>query len=163
MHFRPLFLWLLTGVMALSMAGLSGCASLKKKPKIVKPPGTDMADQSSDTSFQAFQNRLRKAVSKRDIETLAPMMAPNFGYSWESGGEGAGVFDYWNRNNLWPELELVLKEKFVPSGNFMVAPAEVSFDPDYKGYRAGLQLVNGSWRFAFFVAAPPAAEVPAQQ
>jgi hypothetical protein len=72
------------------------------------------------------------------------------------------VFDYWERNNLWPELKLVLNEKFVPSGNYMVAPPEVTYDPDYKGYRAGLQLVNGSWRFAFFVGVPPAAEVPGQ-
>jgi len=159
MKSRSLFHLLLTGLLVLAMGG---CASLKKKPKIQKPPGTDMPDQSGDTAFQAFQSRLRKAVAKRDIATLAPMMAPNFGYSWEPGGEGAGVFDYWNRNNLWPELELVLREKFVPSGNFMVAPPEVTFDPDYKGYRAGLQLVNGAWRFGFFVSAPPAAEVSGQ-
>ena len=42
------------------------------------------------------------------------------------------------------------------------APKEVTFDPDYKGYRAGLQLVNGSWRFAYFVSAPPASEVRGQ-
>ncbi|MCX6966986.1 MAG: hypothetical protein NTZ46_04265 [Verrucomicrobia bacterium] len=150
---------LLTALLVLALAGLAGCASLHKKPRIQKPPGTDMADQSGDTAFQAFKSRLRKAIARRDIATLAPMMAPNFGYSWEPGGEGAGVFDYWNRNNLWPELDLVLREKFVPSSNFMVAPPEATFDPDYKGYRAGLQLVNGSWRFAYFVSAPPAAEL----
>ena len=158
MKLRPLLYCLLTGLLVIAMGGLTGCASLKK-PKIQKPPGTDMPDQSGDTAFQAFRGRLRKAVSARDIATLAPMMAPNFGYSWEPGGEGAGVFEYWNRNNLWPELDLILREKFVPSGNFMVAPPEVTFDPDYKGYRAGLQLVNGSWRFAFFVSAPPASVV----
>jgi len=158
MNYRPPFILVLTGLLALSMAGLSGCASTKKKPKISKPSAHDMADQSGDTSFQAFQNRLRKAVSKRDLPTLASLMAQNFGYSWEPGGEGPGVFDYWNRNNVWPELELVLREKFVPSGNFMVAPPQVSFDPDYKGYRAGLQLVQGSWRFVYFVSAPPSAD-----
>jgi len=163
MRFRAFLVWLLTVSMAISLGGLSGCASLKKKPKITKPSASDMADQSSDVAFQAFLTRLRKAVARRDMATLAPMMAENFGYSWEAGGEGAGVFDYWNRNNLWPELTLVLREKFVPSGNFMVAPSEVTFDPDYKGYRAGLQLANGSWRFAFFVSAPPASEVPAHQ
>lgn len=156
MKSRSLFPVLLTCFLVVAMGG---CASFHKKPKIKKPPGTDMPDQSGDTAFQSFQNRLRKAVAKRDVATLAPMMSANFGYSWEPGGEGAGVFDYWNRNNLWPELDLVLKEKFVPSGNFMVAPAEVTFDPDYKGYRAGLQLVNGAWRFGFFVSAPPAAEI----
>jgi len=158
MKLRSLWILLLTGVLALSMGGLTGCSSFKKKPKIVKPSTHDMADQSGDTSFRAFQNRLRKAVAKRDLPMLSSMMPTNFGYSWEAGGEGAGVFEYWDRNNLWPELELVLRERFVPSGNYMVAPAEVTFNPDYKGYRAGLQLVNGGWRFVYFVSAPPASE-----
>ena len=153
---------LFTGLLVVALGGFSGCASHKKKPEIQKASKIDMPDQSGDVAFQAFQSRLRKAVDRRDISTLAPMMAANFGYSWEPGGEGAGVFDYWSRNNLWPELDLVLREKFVPSGNFMVAPPEATFDPDYKGYRAGLQLVNGAWRFAYFVSAPPASEIPAQ-
>ncbi|MEI6562473.1 MAG: hypothetical protein WCO68_10400 [Verrucomicrobiota bacterium] len=162
MKMLPLSRLFFAGLLMFALAGLPGCASLKKKPRVQKAEGTDMPDQSGDTAFQAFQSRLRKAVARRDIATLAPMMAPNFGYSWEPGGEGAGVFEYWSRNNLWPELDLVLREKFVPSGNFMVAPAEATFDPDYKGYRAGLQLVNGAWRFGYFVSAPPASEVPGQ-
>jgi len=159
MNARSLGYWLIVGGLTVSLlAGTTGCESLKKKPKIIKPSKHDMADQSGDVAFSAFAGRLRKAVASRDVQTLAPMMAPNFGYSWEPGGEGAGVFEYWDRNNLWPELELVLKEKFVPSGNFMVAPAEVTYNPDYKGYRAGLQLINGAWRFAYFVSAPPAAD-----
>ena len=143
-------------VLAVSVGGLAGCASLHKKKKDKKK--ADMADVSADTSFQAFQGRLRKAVAKRDTQMLSTMMTSNFGYSWEANGEGAGVFDYWSQNNLWPELELVLKEKFVPSGNFMVAPPEVTYDANYRGYRAGLQQVNGAWRFAFFVCTPPAAD-----
>lgn len=162
MKLRSLLLWILTACMALALGGLSGCAAFGKKSKIRKPSASDMADQSGDVAFQAFRERLRKAVAQRDVQAMAGMMTPNFGYSWEAGGEGGGVFEYWDRNNLWPELKLVLKEKFVPSGNYMVAPAEVTFDPDYKGYRAGLTQVNGAWRFAFFVAAPPASEVPAQ-
>ena len=162
MKSRPFFHYFFAALLALALGGLAGCASFHKKPRIQKPPGADMPDQSGDTAFQAFQGRLRKAVARRDIPALAPMMSANFGYSWEPGGEGAGVFDYWNRNNLWPELDLVLREKFVPSGNFMVAPPEATFDPDYKGYRAGLQLVNGAWRFGYFVSAPPASEVPSQ-
>jgi len=41
----------------------------------------------------------------------------------------------------------------------MVAPPEVTYDANYRGYRAGLQQVNGAWRFAFFVSTPPAADV----
>ncbi len=148
------FLRFLTPVLAacVVLSSVSGCASFKKKKK---PKTPDMEDQNGDMNFESFQNRLRKAVSRHDVATLSQMMTPNFGFSWEPGGEGAGVFEYWDRNNLWPELNLVLKEKFVPSGNFMVAPKEVTYDTNYRGYRAGLQRVNGSWRFAYFVAAPP--------
>lgn len=162
MKFRPFLTLLFVGLLAIAMGGVSGCAAFKKKPKIAKPPEPTMADQSSDASFQAFRNRLQKAVAKRDLATLAPMMSGDFHYGWDADATGAGVFDYWNRNNLWPELELVLREKFVPYGDFMVAPREFTFDSGYKGYRAGLQLVNGAWRFAYFVPAPPASEIPAQ-
>lgn len=158
MKFRPLLFWILAVCLALSLGGLSGCASARKKSK--QPKATDMANQNGDMAFEAFKDRLNKAVARRDMQTLASMMTENFGYSWEPGGEGAGVFEYWERNNLWPELRLILKEKFVPSGNYMVSPPEVTYDPDYKGYRAGLTQVRGAWRFAFFVPAPPASEVP---
>ena len=152
--FRLLFLPILAGALALTF---SGCGSLgKKKPKL-KPDTASMEDQNKDTSFQGFLTRLRKAVDKHDMRMLATVMSPNFGYSWEPGGEGPGVFEYWNRNNLWDEVGVVLRSKFVPHGNYMVAPAQVTFDADYKGYRAGLRQINGSWRFCYFVPAPPAA------
>jgi len=133
----------------------TGCSSTgKKKPETAKPPAGSLKDQSGDVSFQAFVSRLRKAVAAKDKATLATMMTPNFGYSWDADGEGAGVFDYWDANNLWPEVQAVLREKFVPNDNYMVAPAEVTFNADYVGYFAGLRLERGSWRFAYFVPAP---------
>jgi len=140
-------------LLLLLVFAFAGCNSAEKK--ISKPQG-DLRDQSGDASFQSFLTRLRKAAAKRDTAMLARMMTPDFGYSWQEGGEGAGVFAYWDAYHLWPELRAVLQERFVPSGNYMVAPAEVTTDPDYAGYRAGLRLVNGAWRFAYFVPAPPA-------
>lgn len=140
---------------ALVICGVAGCRTGDKKKDQVSVPAGTLSDQSGEPSFQAFLQRLRKAASRRDIETLATMMTPDFGYSWEPGGEGPGVFDYWNRHRLWRELDAVLSERFVPNGNYMVAPAQVAEDPDYRGYRAGLRLVNGAWRFAYFVPAPP--------
>ena len=80
-------------------------------------------------------------------------MTTDFGYRIEPLGEGKGVFEYWDQNNVWPELELIVKERFVPNGEkYMVAPAEFVTNPDrYSGYRAGLRLENGSWKFAYFV------------
>jgi hypothetical protein len=150
MNFPRFLVPILAACVALSL--VSGCASTKNKHK---PKKQDMEDQNGDMNYESFVDRLRKAAARHDVATLSLMMTPNFGYSWESGGEGSGVFDYWDRNNLWPELNLVLKEKFVPSGSFMVAPKEVTYDANYRGYRAGLQRVNGSWRFAYFVSAPP--------
>lgn len=152
-------------VIALTVS-LAGCGSLahrhsrSKKKDQIQTEKPRIPDENQDVSFQSFLNRLRRAAAKRDRSEMANLMNANFGYSWEPGGEGPGVFQYWDANNLWPELNLVLQEKFVPSGDYMVAPAQITYDPDYKGYRAGLRLVGGSWRFAYFVSAPSANAAP---
>lgn len=118
-----------------------------------KPPINNMPDQNGDQAFLAFLGRLRLAIRAHDVDTIASMMTTDFGYRIEPLGEGKGVFEYWDQNNVWPELELVMKERFVPNGErYMVAPAEFVTNPDnYTGYRAGLRLENGSWKFAYFV------------
>jgi hypothetical protein len=65
---------------------------------------------------------------------------------------GPGVFQYWEQENLWPELDGILSERFVKKGNFMVAPQQFA-DPslNYDGYRIGITRVKGSWKFAYFV------------
>src|SRR5438105_14904651 len=70
---------------------------------------------------------------------------------------GEVVFQYWDENNLWPELEGILSETFVKKQDYMVAPPQFA-DPslNYDGYRAGVRRVNGSWKFAYFVSAWPA-------
>lgn len=121
-----------------------------------KPPVTTLRDQNGDTAFLGFVGRLRRAVAAHDAEAVAGMMTADFGYLLEAtpedSGEGKGVFAYWDRANVWPELQLVLNERFVPSGSaYMVAPPEFAAEETYHGYRAGLQLVNGGWKFAYFV------------
>ncbi len=128
-------------------------AALTKKTK-VKP-----REENNDIDFQAFVVRLRKAVAARDKETLKMMMTPNFGYKLEPAMEGLdtsatgpGVFQYWDDEDLWPELDGILTEKFVKFNGYMVAPpqfADVSVP--YDGYRAGIRQVNGSWKFVYFV------------
>ncbi len=117
-----------------------------------KPPVVNMPDQNGDQAFQAFLGRLRQAIHAHDVDTIASMMTTDFGYKYPDG-EGKGVFEYWDQNNVWPELELIMKERFVPNGDkYMVAPADFVTNPDnYSGYRAGLRLLNGSWKFAYFV------------
>ena len=124
----------------------------KKPEPAKKPEPTTLKDQNGDQSFLAFLSRLRQAIRAHDVDTLASMMTTDFGYQYPDG-EGKGVFEYWDQNNVWPELELVIKERFVPKGSaYMVAPAEFATDPDhYSGYRAGLKLENGSWKFAYFI------------
>jgi len=50
------------------------------------------------------------------------------------------------------ELDGIVSERFVPKGNYMVAPPQFA-DPasEYTGYRAGIRRVNGSWKFVYFV------------
>jgi len=146
MIFRKLFV-------LLTVVCLSGCSLFHHKDKPAdKKKKPDMPDQSKDVSFQSFVGRLRIAVKMRDLATLASMMTPDFGYAINPDREGDGVFQYWDDNDVWKELETVLDEKFVPHENFMVAPAKFVTEPDtYTGYRAGILLLNGSWKFAYFV------------
>src|SRR5689334_1933826 len=120
-------------------------AALKKKAK------ADLREPQ-DVDFQAFVIRLRKAVSKRDTETLKSMMTDDFGYKLEPALSGSGVFQYWEQENLWPELDGILAERFVKKGAFWVSPPQFA-DPslNYDGYRAGVTRVRGSWKFAYFV------------
>ena len=149
-------------ILALSFC-LAACNSPSKKKNQDKPPKS-MKDASGDVSYEGFVNRLRKAVAKHDIQTLASMMTPDFGYLMDptptDPGTGEGVWKYWESNNLWPELNLVVQEKFVPFGNYMVAPSQFVTDPAYNGYRAGIVNMNGSWRFAYFVAGQQAQPQP---
>lgn len=129
-------------------------AKTPDKPK-TKKIVTTMPDENGDVAFQSFISRLRQAVAAKDATVIAGMMTTNFGYHINPDKEGDGVFAYWDQNNIWPELQLVIRERFVPFGDtrdgFMVAPAEFASAENYTGYRAGIQLVNGSWKFAYFV------------
>lgn len=144
---RTLAFLVLIGAFALSGCGLNDKNKDKKKPG--KKP---VLEESSDVDFQGFLARLRKAVKAHDTETLASMMTEDFGYRINPDGAGAGVFQYWEENNLWPELDGILSERFVKKGEFMVAPPQFADETaGYAGYRAGIVRVNGSWRFAYFV------------
>ena len=126
----------------------AGCHTPQKKKQDQAP---HIPDQNGDVTFQAFLGRLRAAAGARDMQTIASMMTPDFGYHINPDMQGDGVFQYWDQNNVWPELRAVLQQKFVPAGNFMVAPPAFVNDPQYHGYRAGIAMVNGSWKFAYFV------------
>jgi hypothetical protein len=135
---------------------MAGCQTPSEKEKVkqeaLKKKAKANLRESGDVDFQAFVDRLRKAVASRDIETLKSMMTDNFGYKLEPALSGPGVFQYWEDQGLWPELDGILSEKFVKKGDFMVAPPQFA-DPslNYDGYRAGIRRINGSWKFAYFV------------
>ncbi len=137
---------------------LSGCKSSPEKAKkdaLNKKTKANLRDETANTEvdFQGFVGRLRKAVTTRDMNMLASMMTTNFGYKLNPPMEGEGVFKYWDEQNLWPELEGILAEKFVKSDDdFMVAPPQFADKSlHYDGYRAGIRRVNGSWKFIYFV------------
>ncbi len=141
-------------VVAMAFTGCESPAKKTKKDALNKKTKADLRDDSSDVDLQAFIGRLRKAVTSHDMNTIASMMTSNFGYKLNPPMEGEGVFKYWDEQNLWPELEGILSEKFVKSedGEFMVAPPQFADKSlHYDGYRAGIRRVNGSWKFAYFV------------
>ncbi len=144
MKLRPIFVVLL-------LAALAACeAPYKKKDEEDKKP---LKDQSGDQAFQSFLGRLRRAVAQKDLATLTTLMVPahDFGYRWDTPPAGENAFGYWDKNNLWPELAATLREKFAALELYMVAPAAVASQPDHEGYRAGMRIVGGSWKFAYFV------------
>ena len=142
MIFRPFLCILLA-------AAFTSCQTpYKKKDEEAKKP---MQDQSGDQSFQSFIGRLRLAVKKQDQAMLTSLMTPDFGYRWDTPPSGESVFQYWSMNDLWPMLGGIVGQKFVPNGTYMVAPEKVVKDPSYHGYRAGMRLERGSWKFAYFV------------
>jgi len=135
---------------------LTGCNSTKPKKDEKKAALTrakaDLREENNDVDFQAFVGRLKKAVEARDMNAIAGMMTPDFGYALNPDRSGDGVFKYWDENNLWPELEGILTEKFAKKGDYWVAPPQWA-DPtlSYDGYRVGIRRVNGSWKFVYFV------------
>jgi hypothetical protein len=124
----------------------------EKKPATTKKAPAKPVEESSDVDFQAFVGRLRKAVAEHDAATLKSMMTDDFGYRLIPEASGSGVFQYWDDQGLWPELQGILSEKFAKKGDFMVAPPQFANPAlNYDGYRAGIRRVNGSWKFAYFV------------
>ena len=148
---------IVASILLLLAIGLSGCQTPSQKEKekkaaLKKKTKAELREESSDVDFQAFVGRLRKAVAAHDVNTLAGMMTPDFGYSLNPEKSGEGVFKYWDEQNLWPELDGILSEKFVKKDDFMVAPPQFANESlNYDGYRVGLRRVNGSWKFAYFV------------
>jgi hypothetical protein len=135
--------------------GLSGCQSPEKKKEAEKKKAEEkkpkIPDMNGDMSFQSFLGRLRLAVAKHDQATLTMMMTSDFGYRWDPAMPGESPFNYWDQHNLWGELEHVLDQHFVPNGLYMVAPPEFVNSTIFTGYRVGLRLDNGGWRFAYFI------------
>jgi hypothetical protein len=148
---------LLTSLLALALV-FAGCQTPQQKKEklkqaeLKKKAKADLREESTDVDFQAFVGRLRKAVAKRDVETIKSMMTDDFGYKLEPPMSGPGVFQYWEQENLWPELDGILSERFVKKGAFMVSPPQFA-DPslNYDGYRIGITRIRGSWKFAYFV------------
>ena len=149
---------------ALVVTVLAGCPFSDSKSKKEKATAREEAerkkkdttsDQNNDVTFQSFVGQLRLAVANRDQGMLASMMAPGFGYRWDHPPEGENMFMYWDQNNLWPELSLLMAEGWTPFESYMIAPAKTPLSPDYRGYRAGVKQFQGSWRFAYFVPPPP--------
>jgi hypothetical protein len=146
---------LLTSLLALAFV-FAGCQTPSEKEKTkqeaLKKKAKAKLRETEDVDFQAFLGRLHKAVAARDRETLKSMMTDDFGYKLEPPMSGMGVFQYWDQENLWPELDGILSERFVKKGNFMVAPPQFAdASLNYDGYRIGITRVRGSWKFAYFV------------
>ena len=138
---------------ALGALALAGCqAPYKKSDAAEKEP---LRNAAKDQSFQAFLGRLRIAVGKHDRAMLAELMASDFGWRWDQPPPGETPFDFWDQRELWDDLAKLLRQPFVPNDMYLVAPPDVVTNPKYDGWRVGMRIVGGSWRFAYFVPREP--------
>ncbi|HEY3662334.1 MAG TPA: hypothetical protein VGL24_04200 [Chthoniobacterales bacterium] len=143
-------------LLALALTACPTTDPKKDKKKAARTPETPTDEQTGEVDFQAFVGRLRKAVKAHDLNTVATMMTPDFAYvlgaTPAEDRQGPGVFQYWDENGLWVELDGILSERFVSKDGYMVAPPQFA-DPaaEYTGYRAGIRRENGSWKFVYFV------------
>ena len=146
----------LIGAFALSGCGLFNSKKDNKKPSVKERAKADLREENNDVDFQAFVGRLRKAVAAHDVNAIAGMMTEDFAYvlgkTPAEDRKGDGVFKYWDENNLWPELEGIMTERFAKKDDFWVAPPQFA-DPtlNYDGYRVGIRRERGSWKFVYFV------------
>jgi hypothetical protein len=131
---------------------ITGCHTPYKESD--KKREAEKKNAQDDPAFQSFLGRLRIAAQKRDHAVLQQLMTSSFGYRWDDGPPGDSVFTYWDLQNIWPILSATLQVPFVPN---QTSPSELYMvtSPDHRidGYVAGIQLVRGSWRFAYFL--PP--------
>ena len=146
----------LIGALVLGGCKSTGSKDQHKKPDVKKRADTELREENADVDFQAFVGRLRKAVAAHDVNAIAGMMTEDFAYvlgkTPAEDRKGDGVFKYWDENNLWPELEGIMTERFAKKDDFWVAPPQFA-DPslNYDGYRVGIHRVRGSWKFVYFV------------
>ena len=113
---------------------LAGCNSAKEKPLTppdrspVAKPASPAKEESGDVAFQSFVSRLRAAVAAHDLPTLASMMAKDFGHRWDAAPQGESPFEYWDKNNFWPELQTVLSSRWTPHDGFILKrPDDITF------------------------------------
>ncbi len=148
---------IIASILLVFTIGLSGCQTTAQKEKekkaaLSKKTKAKPREEESDVDFQAFVGRLRKAAAAHDVQMLSTMITDDFGYRLNPEASGSGVFQYWDEQGLWPELQGILSEKFVKKGDYMVAPPQFADESlNYDGYRAGIRRVNGSWKFSYFV------------
>ena len=141
----------------LAVSLLAGCPASDKKPAKArsKSDATSGRGLAGDVAFQAFVGRLRLAVAARDRDTLADMMTRDFGYRWDAAPDDETPFSYWDSQKLWPQLRAVVSQQWTEHDGYMVVPPPDEEESSSGGYRAGIAMLDGSWRFSYFVPPPP--------
>lgn len=141
----------------LTVSLLAGCPATDKKPAKARGKAESIPNRelAGDVSFQAFVGRLKLAVAARDRDTLAEMMTRDFGYRWDAAPEDETPFSYWDSQKLWPRLREVVSQRWSEHDGYMIVPPPGAEESTTGGFRAGIAMVDGSWRFSYFVPPPP--------
>ena len=116
-----------------SVAGV-GCASFSRKP---------------DAEFESARVKLMEGTITRDQSVIEPLLAPDFAWREDVAPSDEEPFDYWNRHNLWAELQGLLKEQPVRRSGMLVVPRG-AWRESYQGPRLAWRKVGAEWRLAYY-------------
>lgn len=109
---------------------------------------------AADGSLGEFLWALRDAASRRDLDALRAVMAPDFTYSLLLASGRLEAFRHWQyrRYRALDRLPELLDRGVVSQDErIWVAPPEHLEDPAYQDLRAGFRRENGRWVWLFLV------------
>lgn len=93
--------------------------------------------------------QLLEAVITRDREAISRLLTPDFLWREDESPLEESPFSFWDRHQLWGELQKLIGAKVAKVELIRIAPRE-AMNPNYLGGRLAWRQVGGEWRLASY-------------